>query len=167
MTTIDDTTLMRVVALTALPNFIDIYGTITGTRNAVYNPTFVGERGFMLHVDAAPLDIGVPTTGDQLAECFFHTPEEIDIAMAAATPIVTGAVAHQKPVPNGPYNVELNGVVRKYWIDLQHERVQFDAFGGDEVPDVGVTFQALDRTLADYPDAVTVIRAQIYSLLNP
>ena len=95
MTTIDDNTLMRVVAYTAIPEFVDYYGSITGTIGDTYNPTFVGERGFMLNVDAAPLDIGVEITGDQLAICFNHTPREIEEGILSATPIAASAEAVQ------------------------------------------------------------------------
>lgn len=88
-TVIDDNTLVQCVALTAAPEFIDLTGQITGTRNAVYNPTFVGQRGHMLNVTAAPLDLGVPTTGDQLAICFNHRMRTIDTAIRGATPIAT------------------------------------------------------------------------------
>ena len=167
-TVIDDTTLMRVVALTALPEFIDIYGNITGTRNAVYNPTFVGERGFMMHVTAAPLDIGVVTTGDQLAICFNHTPLAIDTAIAAATPIVVVFGGRkQKPVPAGPYHVVLNDKKMKYWVDLSKELVLFDAIGGDEFPEASVTFTALPTVLKDYLAALADIQSQISKLLKP
>ena len=105
MTTIDDNTLMRVVALTAAPEFVDYYGSITGIIGNTYNPTFVGERGFMLNVDAAPLDLGVELTGDQLAICFYHTPQEIDEAFQLATPIAASAAAveeRKKLIAEGP-----------------------------------------------------------------
>ncbi len=105
MTTIDDNTLMRVVALTAAPAFVDIYGSITGTIGNTYNPTFIGERGFMLHADAAPLDIGVELTGDQLAICWNWTPYEIDEASRVATPIAAPTAVVQerkKRIAKGP-----------------------------------------------------------------
>lgn len=105
-TVIDDNTLMRVVALTAAPDFVDVYGSVTGTHNATYKPTFVGERGFMLHSAAAPLDIGVETTGDQLGICFNWTPHEIDQAASAATVFAAGVMgkvkARQEAFPPPP-----------------------------------------------------------------
>lgn len=105
MTTIDDNTLMRVVALTAAPEFVDVYGNITGTIGDTYNPAFIGERGFMLNADAAPLDAGVEITGDQLVICFNHTPLEIDEASRLASPIAAPAVAvkeRKKRIAKGP-----------------------------------------------------------------
>ncbi len=164
-TVIDDDTLMRVVALSADPDFIDIYGSITGTRDSTYKPTFLGERGFMLNADAAPLDMGVELTGDKLAICFNWTPYQIDQAMELVVwPVTAGTGPQQKPVPLGPYNVDINGTARKYWIDSQRDLVLFDDFGGDEIPDVGLHIRDLDKTLKEFPEALTQIKAMIASV---
>lgn len=85
--TVDDTTLVKCVAMTADPAFIDITGIKTGSTTGTYNPTFTGERGWMHNVDAEPLDLGVELTGDKLAICYKHTVVEIENAMLIAAPI--------------------------------------------------------------------------------
>lgn len=91
--TVGEDELIKCVAMTATPEYIDLTGQITGVRNSVYNPTFVGERGWMLYSTAKPLDLPTsPSAGlGDLATCYFNTVYDIDAAMAAATPIVAGA----------------------------------------------------------------------------
>lgn len=81
MTVIDDSTLVNVVALTLLPDFIDIYGAY-GPRGDTYNPPFVGHRGWMLYGDASLLE------DTDLKVCFDNTPYDIDLALdLAAAPV--------------------------------------------------------------------------------
>jgi hypothetical protein len=162
-TEIDDDTLMRCVAITALPDFIDLNGDITGTRNATYNPTFVGERGFMMYGTAKPMDLpsdDLPLGTGDLAVCYLHTMYGIDQELAGATPI---EVVAQQGL-SGPYRVTVNGDVRKYWIDSQKELVIFDSFGDDDVPDAGLHFADLVEALKDYPRAISTIQSKIDSL---
>lgn len=173
-TVLGDDTVVRVVALTAVPLFVDVYGSVTGTIGGTYNPSFVGERGFMAYVDALPLDL--PTADNALATgdlviCFNWTPLDIATAESSATPFIAAAGPNGgvADAPKGPFNVTINDVVRKYWIDTRRHVVLFDAIGGDEIPDAGVKFSDLKKTFAEYPDALAQINAEIsvQTLNNP
>ncbi len=81
------TTIVRVRALTAAPDFLAIHSAQSGrTPGSTYKPTSLGEFGWMAYADAQPLDIGVVTTGDQLGICWEHRPVDIDDAISLATP---------------------------------------------------------------------------------
>lgn len=72
---IDDSTLVRVVALDTSPSFRDIMGEITGTINDVYRPSRCGEYGYMLYADAQPLE------GTSVEVCYNATPYEISVSL--------------------------------------------------------------------------------------